>query len=370
MKKNIFNYILILVILMFWKTSFASETTWTINTGLSNSTINLTITCPITTVLNWSVNSQTCVISCNSWYNLSWNSCVLNQSSWGSWGGWWWSLPSVCSDSQLECLPYLWWTVWIRKTWVNCEWWNLSKVCSISTNSWALSSSWILNNTWASNSSWSLNYNNTWSVYNTWPVKPFNFTWSTNDYIYEYIVNKWNNSNSIIFLDIWKSFAKTYIEDLYSKWIIKGYDNKTFKPEDNATRIELLKIILSMSWKDYSKTDVSKLLFSDIDKNSWQTKVVVKGSELGYIDTKVKKFRPNEFITRAEAIKMIIKSTWITLSESKKTSFLDVSEDWMKKYINKSLELWIISSNNKFRPMEFVTRAEVAKMVIKAFEKK
>jgi len=41
----------------------------------------------------------------------------------------------------------------------------------------------------------------------------------------------------------------------------------------------------------------------------------------------------------------------------------------MKKYVNKALELGIISPNDIFRPMDPITRAEVAKIVVKALIK-
>lgn len=57
---------------------------------------------------------------------------------------------------------------------------------------------------------------------------------------------------------------------------------------------------------DYSNADTSKLTFVDVDANSWIAKVVVKAVELNMIDGANKNFRPNDSITRAEAMKMLL----------------------------------------------------------------
>lgn len=77
----------------FWATSSSSETTWTISTWIqTDSWLNFQIPCNPSSVTNWTVSSITCVITCNSWYNLSWNSCIAISSWWGGgWGGGGWS---------------------------------------------------------------------------------------------------------------------------------------------------------------------------------------------------------------------------------------------------------------------------------------
>jgi len=56
---------------------------------------------------------------------------------------------------------------------------------------------------------------------------------------------------------------------------------------------------------DYENIDVSQLPFLDVDKNTWQAKAISKAFELDIIDKNNKNFRPNDPITRSEALKIL-----------------------------------------------------------------
>lgn len=144
MNKLILSFVLLIWII---NISFASETTGTIDTWLSTSGLDFSLPCNPTSVSNGSVNAKTCAITCNSGYNISWNSCVQPpSSSWGwGWGWGWWSTVSTCIDTELECKTYLNSYVWFQKSWGTCQWGNLWKACTISeisslspTNSWTV----------------------------------------------------------------------------------------------------------------------------------------------------------------------------------------------------------------------------------------
>jgi N-acetylmuramoyl-L-alanine amidase len=91
---------------------------------------------------------------------------------------------------------------------------------------------------------------------------------------------------------------------------------------------------------DYSDADVSNLKFKDIDSNSWVAKVVVKASELGMIDSSNANFRPNDSVTRAEAMKMLLNSASIEVNEVTTSSFADVkASGWEAKYIESAKNL-------------------------------
>lgn len=165
------------------------------------------------------------------------------------------------------------------------------------------------------------------------------------------------------FLDISDSFARTYIQRLASAWIVNWYPGGNFRPENNATRSEFLKIVLKAVGEDYSNADTTTLVFSDIDSNSWQAKVVAHATLLWIISTSNTNFRPNDNITRAEAIKILLNAANIDTPEVTSSSFSDVSW-WAVKYIERAKILWIISDNTNFRPNDNITRAEVCKIVV------
>ena len=72
MKKILF--ILVANIALFTGTVFASESVGSISTGISTG-LDFTLPCNPVSVLNGSVNPQTCTITCNSGYTLSGTTC-------------------------------------------------------------------------------------------------------------------------------------------------------------------------------------------------------------------------------------------------------------------------------------------------------
>ena len=90
---------------------------------------------------------------------------------------------------------------------------------------------------------------------------------------------------------------------LYSQGVVEGYSQRSFAPEQNLTRAEFLKIaILNLG---YSVTPVQSQSFTDTNSGDWYFRYVTfarsKGWVQGYTDGS---FRPNNSITRAEAITM------------------------------------------------------------------
>lgn len=248
--------------------------------------------------------------------------------------------------------------------------------CSVTTTS-----------TWVTTSTGTTTITSTWTTVNsTWStivnIKDIDTTPNTifDDFVSTTDKNTWkvtitkNDGSKVVLSDISNSFAKAYIEKLAAAWIVSWYEDGSFKPEKTASRAEYLKIVLRSFNIDYSNADTSKLTFSDVPKNSWMAKVVVKAAELKMIDSKNKLFRPNAQISRAEAMKMLISASWLTVNENAVSEFNDV-KGWAVKYIQKAKELWIVNGQTinwkvLFRPADNITRAEVSKIVVKTMELK
>ncbi|MDD2565684.1 MAG: S-layer homology domain-containing protein [Candidatus Gracilibacteria bacterium] len=90
------------------------------------------------------------------------------------------------------------------------------------------------------------------------------------------------------------------------------------------------------------------------------------------IITKKTIFRPNDSISRAEALAMLFSIAKIELGDTIVTEFTDIPADglWMVKYIEKAKELGIaggqtIDGELKFRPNDGITRAESSRVIVK-----
>lgn len=176
----------------------------------------------------------------------------------------------------------------------------------------------------------------------------------------------------ITFKDISTSFAKDDIAKLVGLWVIKGYADGTFKPNNGTTRAEFLGML--MKALNLSLPATTKTSFSDV-KVSWQVPYAeaakaygIKGQTIGGKSV----FRPNDYITRAEALAMLFSVAKIKTDSTIKTvAFKDVSTSWMIPYIAKAKELGIVSGqtiNGKlvFRPNDSITRAETARVITKS----
>ncbi|EKE29282.1 MAG: Cna protein B-type protein [uncultured bacterium (gcode 4)] len=190
-----------------------------------------------------------------------------------------------------------------------------------------------------------------------------------------YSVNSNNKKNTPKdkFSDIGDSFAKDDINKLVSSWIIKWYEDKTFRPNNTATRGEFLAITmkaLGVNTAGTADTD-----YDDITPDwKWIIPYLEKAKEFwinGQQSNWKHIFRQNDPITRAEALAMLLSIAKIKRDAGTSTQFTDVSVDWMIPYIAKAKKLSIVSGQTidwklKFRPNDTITRAETVKIIIKA----
>ena len=170
---------------------------------------------------------------------------------------------------------------------------------------------------------------------------------------------------SVTFSDIQGHWAQKYIEYWVEKGIINGYADGTFKPNNKMTRAEVCKVLM-MAYE--MPQDVAPLGFTDVPENAWYYTYVnacaAFGSVDGYPDHT---FRPDGKITRSEAVKMVALSAGLTEKESGVENFLDASQiqAWSLGYWNALYQVGAISGDGDgtLRPNDYITRAEVIKIL-------
>lgn len=172
---------------------------------------------------------------------------------------------------------------------------------------------------------------------------------------------------TVPFADVKGHWAAAYVADLFAQGVVSGKDATHYDPDLAITRAEFLKIVLKTLGILVDEKAVTTT-FKDVDGKIWYAPYIAaasaKGIIAGYPD---KTFKPNGFVTRAEAVKIILVAAGITASTTFDAHFSDVPAKgaWFKDYVNFAAEKLIVSgyANGKFGPNNKLTRAEAAKIV-------
>ena len=122
----------------------------------------------------------------------------------------------------------------------------------------------------------------------------------------------------------------------------------------------------------FDEKPVIKEVFSDLASVSWAKDAILALEAKGIINGKADGvFAPNDLITRAEFIKLLVAATNAELADGEISSFTDVSADaWYCPYIAaaEKSELILGNDDNKFMPSENITRQDMAVILSRAFK--
>ncbi len=184
------------------------------------------------------------------------------------------------------------------------------------------------------------------------------------------------STTPVPFTDIINHWAETYIGILYRRCIVDGRTSDLFAPDSFTTRAELVKVVLNT----YNLgTSPFENLFLDVFESDWYAKYVTRSAMLGVVigyinEDGTANFKPNQNITRAEALKVMLRTKGITDFTGYTADFADVNVgDWYYDYVAYAqakgiLEGYTETDNESgmeityFRPDFNITRGEIAKV--------
>lgn len=178
----------------------------------------------------------------------------------------------------------------------------------------------------------------------------------------ESLLGKYNgaqNANVPVFPDAEHHWAADSIRLFTRLGVVKGYDDGTFRPNDNITRGEFAQMVVNLF--PLSKGNKDTAGFRDL-ANSWARDAVLtlasNGIISGYEDGT---FRAGQNITRAEMVAIIARIVNLNDVESMGTaSFNDIGKAWNPSEIEQAARAGIVSGQNAntFAPEKNATRAE------------
>lgn len=146
---------------------------------------------------------------------------------------------------------------------------------------------------------------------------------------------------------------------------IKGYEDKTFKPEGLITRAEAAKMFTRVL--DVETTE--GVSFSDVEALHWALEDIGSMEKAGLIKGyEDKTYKPNNNITKAEfatIISRIMNLAGIEVEEMKTTPYMDINSHWAKDAIEQiySYGIFLEQDLRTFKPDQKITRAEAVVLI-------
>lgn len=161
-------------------------------------------------------------------------------------------------------------------------------------------------------------------------------------------------------------WAEEYIEILKEEAVVNPSGG--FRGGDSINRAEAVKMTVLASYVEMEHMNPP---FSDVSMNDWFSGYVATAYYLGWVGGYGDgSFRPNSFITRAEATKLFMNASQKPIVSSPGNRFSDVSEsDWFFPFISSAVEEGVVSGypDGSYRPNTLITRNEFAKMTVLFF---
>ncbi len=207
-----------------------------------------------------------------------------------------------------------------------------------------------------------------------------------NSGIYYARINSLTNSTYTLvwspktFKDMNQHWAKVDVNDMGSRLIAGGTGGEMFSPDDYITRAEFAAIVVRGLGM---RLENDALAFSDVRSADWFGSAVQTAYSYGLINGfEDGTFRPNDTITREQAMAIIANAMKITgldgqIENPDLEAILhgyedeDAIADWAKTSVAQSVQSGIVSGigGNKLAPKAYITRAEVATIVKRLLEK-
>jgi len=169
-------------------------------------------------------------------------------------------------------------------------------------------------------------------------------------------------------------WAYKEITEMAEKGIIAGYDNRTFRPNNQVTRAEFAKIMIAAADVDIDKRSITQT-FKDVPKSHWAFYYVeyAKPYLTGYKSGSTYTYKPNDSAVREDIAVALVrllgydKKYKADLNQLKKFKDDHDISPALRSYIAIAIQTNLMQgSDNYFRPQDPITRAEAASLLYRA----
>ncbi len=156
------------------------------------------------------------------------------------------------------------------------------------------------------------------------------------------------------------------IKYVKQKGVFGGYQDGTFKPGQVISRAEVLKVSLKSANRQILQTQ-GALAYSDVDSGAWYIPYIATAQQNGITNGYIGGFfKPNQNVTRSEFLKILLLAAPVSINPTVSSApYSDVApEEWYAVFAQFAKEKNLLPNTaNGFRPNEEITRGEVAEII-------
>ncbi len=169
-------------------------------------------------------------------------------------------------------------------------------------------------------------------------------------------------------------WAFDYIGELVNDNVINGYPDGKFRPENNVSRAEFAKIMITAA--GIKTTTATASSFSDVDVNEWYCPYIESAKEFltGYTYNGESMYLPDKMAIREDIAVALVKLKGYDVSVADlgmlKSMFADYDSisETAKRYVAVAVERGLVSGydDGTFKGQQSITRAEAATLIWRA----
>ncbi|SDX45992.1 autotransporter-associated beta strand repeat-containing protein [Paenibacillus sp. PDC88] len=169
--------------------------------------------------------------------------------------------------------------------------------------------------------------------------------------------------------DIKGHWAEAKIQAWIDQGLVRGYLDRTFKPNKSITRAEFINLVNAA----FGYSGQTKINFKDVSVDAWYYDAVAAASAAGYISGYSNQtMKPQNSLSRQEAAVIIAGILNLEDNEDAADAFSDSSTiaAWSKGAVGAAAAAGMISGyeDGSFKPLHSITRAEAVEILVNAVD--
>jgi hypothetical protein len=140
-----------------------------------------------------------------------------------------------------------------------------------------------------------------------------------------------------------------------------GYPDGKFHPESNLTRAETAAVIARI--QNLELQNGKPVSYNDVDGKHWAHPYIVKVTQAGYMEGDNGRFRPDDPITRAELVTLVLRMRGV--HEVPLVAFADAAGHWAQDIVGTAQQLRFVEgwTDARFGPDMPIRRDAAAKLI-------